>query len=290
MHYIAAPDNAHESLFSQVRNTMLVTVFVFLGIEGRACIPAWRKNVAISVPPRCSVLSASCAFCVWSLSSHMGYFYDLSLPRFVNLRWQGTGDNCGSSGDDFYQYCPGHIGFRRLSLLVITGSRSVIQRSKIRTDAKILAKENANRVPYKAVWLTNIFIQVFNHHAVHRLRLPAGTGVNQLADLNSLFPRQRICFKACVNRGILLRLWNRDKKGLILSTIALIYSLMMIYAGGVKYLYFLPLFTARELFFSISRERKFDESFTRHERLLFAMLMSGAIIGIYAIAAGLIQI
>jgi hypothetical protein len=78
---------------------------------------------------------------------------------------------------------------------------------------KVLAKENANRVPYKAVWLTNIFIQVFNHHAVHRLRLPAGTGVNQLADVNSLFPRQRICFKACVNRGILLRLGNRDKEG-----------------------------------------------------------------------------
>jgi arginine:ornithine antiporter/lysine permease len=64
---------------------------------------------------------------------------------------------------------------------------------------------------------------------------------------------------------------------------------MMIYAGGVKYLLLSTIiYGPGTILYYFARKK--SESFTQRERLLFAMLMSGAIIGIYAIATGLIQI
>ncbi|MDU4545091.1 MAG: arginine-ornithine antiporter, partial [Klebsiella michiganensis] len=81
------------------------------------------------------------------------------------------------------------------------------------------------------------------------------------------------------------------RKGLILSAIALIYSLMMIYAGGVKYLLLSTIiYGPGTILYYLARKENSSKVFTRRERLLFVLLMAGAIIGIYAIATGLIHI
>ena len=66
---------------------------------------------------------------------------------------------------------------------------------------------------------------------------------------------------------------------------------MMIYAGGVKYLLLSTIiYGPGTILYYLARKENSSKVFTRRERLLFVLLMAGAIIGIYAIATGLIHI
>jgi arginine:ornithine antiporter/lysine permease len=71
VHYIAAPDNEHESLFSQVRNTMLVTVFVFLGIEGASVYSRLaKKRSHIGTATVFGFIGVLCILCLVTLLSY----------------------------------------------------------------------------------------------------------------------------------------------------------------------------------------------------------------------------
>ncbi|MGX6461414.1 amino acid permease [Klebsiella grimontii] len=293
VHYIAAPDNEHESLFSQVRNTMLVTVFVFLGIEGASVYSRLaKKRSHIGTATVFGFIGVLCILCLVTLLS----YGVLLRPELAALRQPSMAG--------VLETIVGRPGMIFISIaLVISVLGAYLSWSLLAAEVlysaaksglmpKILAKENANRVPYKAVWLTNIFIQVFLIITLFTdYAFQLALELTSSLTLIPYFLVSAYALKLALTGESYSGSGTEIRKGLILSAIALIYSLMMIYAGGVKYLLLSTIiYGPGTILYYLARKENSSKVFTRRERLLFVLLMAGAIIGIYAIATGLIHI
>jgi arginine:ornithine antiporter/lysine permease len=77
----------------------------------------------------------------------------------------------------------------------------------------------------------------------------------------------------------------------IIASIATIYTLFMIVAGGLKFvLLSCILFAPGTLLYYLARREQKLQIFTKLELLLFVAIAAGAVVGIYALATGIIAI
>jgi arginine:ornithine antiporter/lysine permease len=85
---------------------------------------------------------------------------------------------------------------------------------------------------------------------------------------------------------------KRDhKKDLIFAVIATFYALLMIYAGGMKYLLLSAIiYGPGTLLYIIAKREQRAKLFTPAEMVLFIIVMFAAITAIYTIATGVITI
>lgn len=272
---------------------MLVTVFVFLGIEGASVYSRLaKKRSHIGTATVFGFIGVLCILCLVTLLS----YGVLLRPELAALRQPSMAG--------VLETIVGRPGMIFISIgLVISVLGAYLSWSLLAAEVlysaaksglmpKVLAKENANRVPYKAVWLTNIFIQVFLIITLFTdYAFQLALELTSSLTLIPYFLVSAYALKLALTGESYSGSATEIRKGLILSAIALIYSLMMIYAGGVKYLLLSTIiYGPGTILYYFARKENLAKVFTRHELLLFAMLMSGAIIGIYAIATGLIQI
>ncbi|WP_025123677.1 MULTISPECIES: amino acid permease, partial [unclassified Serratia (in: enterobacteria)] len=151
-----------ESLFSQVRSTMLVTVFVFLGIEGASVYSRYakeRSHVGIA-----TVLGFIGVLCLLVLITMLSYGV-LLRPDLAALRQPSMAG--------VLEAIVGRWGaiFISVGLIVsvlgaylswsLLAAEVLFSAAKSKSMPKVFATENRNAVPSSAVWLTNITIQVF---------------------------------------------------------------------------------------------------------------------------------
>ena len=282
-----------ESLFSQVRNTMLVTVFVFLGIEGASVYSRLaKKRSHIGTATVLGFIGVLFILCLVTLLS----YGVLLRPELAGLRQPSMAGVLESIVGR-----PGMIFISIALVISVLGaylSWSLLAAEVLYSAAKsglmptVLAKENANRVPYKAVWLTNIFIQIFliitlftDYAFQLALELTSSMTLIPYFLVSAYALKLALTGESYSGPGAEIR------KGLVFSAIALIYSLMMIYAGGVKYLLLSTIiYGPGTLLYYFARKDNSENVFTARERVLFVILMAGAAFGIYGIASGLIQI
>ena len=150
------------NLFEQVRATMLVTVFVFLGIEGASVYSRYAKE-------RTDVGKATI----------LGFIIVTTLMVLVTMLPYAVLQRADVAGmrqpsmATVLEAVVGHWGaiFVSVGLVIsVLGAYlawSLICAEVLFTAAKtkdmpaIFAKENANKVPANALWLTNIVVQLF---------------------------------------------------------------------------------------------------------------------------------
>ncbi|MEY9408173.1 arginine:ornithine antiporter/lysine permease [Bradyrhizobium ottawaense] len=155
------PPNLQQVL-SQVRSTMLLTVFVFVGVEGASVYSRYARNRAdIGIATVVGFLSVLCLLVLVTLLSYgvlpRSELADLSTPSMAGVMESMVG-RWGSV-------------FISLALLIsILGnylSWSLLAAEILHSAAmhhtmpSFLARENANKVPVGALWLTNCVIQAF---------------------------------------------------------------------------------------------------------------------------------
>src|SRR5271165_6817071 len=150
------------SLFEQVRATMLVTVFVFLGIEGASVYSRYAKK-------RSDVGAATIAGFI-GVTSLMVLV--TMLPYAVLKRLDIAGMRQPSMAS-VLESVVGHWGaiFVSVGLIVsvlgaylawsLICAEVLFAAAKTEDMPKIFATENANKVPAAALWLTNIVVQLF---------------------------------------------------------------------------------------------------------------------------------
>src|SRR5262245_34117683 len=159
----AKPDATREteSLFDQVRTTMLVTVFVFVGIEGASVYSRYaRKRSDVGLATVLGFLGVLCLLILVTMLSY-GILLrpDLAVLRTPSLagvleaivgRWGAVFISVGLLISVLGNYLS-------WSLLAAEVTFSA---AKNGTMPAFLARENANQVPAGALWATNIMIQV----------------------------------------------------------------------------------------------------------------------------------
>ena len=227
-----------NGIFDQVRATMLVTVFVFLGIEGASVYSRFaKKRSDVGAATIIGFIGVTCLMVLVSM-----------LPYAVLHR----ADIAGMRQPSMAAVLEAVVGpwgaiFVSVGLVVsVLGAYlawSLICAEVMFTAARtkdmpaIFAKENANKVPANALWLTNIIIQLFV--ITTYFSRDAFALMLNLTSAVGLIPYLFVAAYGFMisKRGETYQLRPEERKrDLIIAGIAVVYTIFMIYAGGLKFI------------------------------------------------------
>jgi arginine:ornithine antiporter/lysine permease len=283
-----------EGVFEQVRATMFVTVFVFLGIEGASVYSRFAKK-------RAHVGRATI----------LGFVIVTSLMVLVTLLPYAVlqrADIAGMRQPSMAQVLEavvGHWGavFISVGLLVsVLGAYlawSLICAEVLFTAAKtkdmpaVFAHENANKVPSTALWATNIVIQLIVI-TTYWSRDAFALMLN-LTSAMALIPFLFVAAYGLMltRRGETYEVRPEERRrDLIIAAIATIYTIFLLYAGGLKFIVLSAVLYApgTALYFWARREQGKPVFTGVSEWGIFIVATIGAVVGIWWLATGYITI
>jgi arginine:ornithine antiporter / lysine permease len=282
-----------RAISDQVRSTMLVTVFVFVGVEGASVYSRYaKKRSDVGVATVLGFLSVLCLLVLVTLLS----FGVLPREELANLR------NPSMAG--VMQAIVGRWGtvFISVGLLIsVLGnylSWSLLAAEVLHSAAKndtmpaFLASENANNSPAGALWLTNFVIQGFL--IVSWFAEEAFLMALKMTSSMTLIPYLFVAaygFKLAQSGETYdLKPENRTKDWMV-SIVATLYAAAMIYAGGAKFVLLSALIYAPgTVLYWLARREQNLRLFTWLERLIFAVAVAAAIIALRGLMTGVITI
>ncbi len=280
------------STMTQVRNMMLVTVWVFIGIEGAAVYS--KRAAKRSDVGRATVLGFLGVLALLLLVNFLSYglmrqaeLADLPDPSMAGLMKQQV----GSWGATFISLglVVSLLGALIAWVLLCAEIMQIPAMDKVMPA--FLARENAHHSPAGALWLTNGCIQV-----VLILTLFAEStylGLVLLATSLILLPylwsaAYQVLLAA---RGETYEAGPGRNRDLVIGGIALVYAVWLVYAGGLEYLLTgaVAYFLGTVLFVQARRENGLAV-FTRREWIIFGIVAAAAVIGAVQIATGSIEV
>jgi arginine:ornithine antiporter/lysine permease len=280
-------------IFNQVRSTMLVTVFVFIGVEGASVYSRYaEKRTDVGFATVTGFLGVLCLMVLVTLLP----YGVLTRPELGALRQPSMAGALeavvGPWGAKFVSV--GLIvsvlgAYLAWSLLAAEVAYSAARSALMPT---FLRHENENKVPSTALWLTNIIVQLFL--IVTLFAQYAFDIALELTSAMTLIPYVLVAGYGLklAQSGESYEAVPEDRRGdLIRAAIATFYTAFMIYAGGLKFLLLsCILFAPGTILYYMARREQDLQVFTPLERLLFLAIVAGAAVGIYALATGLIVI
>jgi arginine:ornithine antiporter/lysine permease len=283
----------YGTLFEQVKATMLITVFVFLGIEGASNYSRFaKKREDVGTATLVGFLGVLALFASVSILSYgvmpRAEIQALSQPSVGGVLAAAVG--------------PWGAAFIGVGVIVsVLGAYlawSLMAAEVLAVAAKkgdmpaFLAKENSNGVSSNAVLMTTLLVQVAL--AATLLSKDAFTLMLSLCSHLSLLPY--LLSAAFLLKLVLARqtypAGDPDHgKDMIIATLAVIYSVFLVYAGGLKFLVlsFLIYAPGTLLYLKVRREQG-KQLFTAAEWFAFGVVMVGAAYALYGLITGYITI
>jgi arginine:ornithine antiporter / lysine permease len=281
------------SLFDQVRATMLVTVFVFLGIEGASVYSRYaqkRSHVGTA-----TILGFIGVTSLMVLVTMLPYAV-LQRPEIAGMRQPSMAT--------VLEAVVGHWGaiFISVGLLVsvlgaylawsLICAEVLFAAAKARDMPKVFSTENQNKVPAAALWLTNIVVQFFV--ITTYWSQDAFSLMLNLTSVMALIPFFLVALYGFLvaKRGETYQTRPEERtRDLIIAGIAVIYTAFLIYAAGMKFLMLSAILygPGTVLYFWTRREQN-KKMFSPIEWAIFIVAVIGAVIGIHGLVTGYITI
>ena len=281
------------SVMDQVRNMMLVTVWVFIGIEGASIFSARAEK-------RSDV----------GKSTVVGFIGVLLLLVMVNVLSMGimsqpelAGLNHPSMAGVLEQVV-GPWGAMLISIgLIVSLAGALLSWTLLcaeilfasasdHTMPAFLRKENANKVPANALLLSNLMIQLFLiitlfNDATYLKLLYLATSMI----LVPYFWSAAYALLITV-RGETYETDSADRtKDLLIAGVATLYAIWLVYAGGIQYLLLSALLYAPgAILFAKAKTEMGKPVFTGIEKIIFAVVLAGAVYAAYGLYAGFLEI
>jgi arginine:ornithine antiporter / lysine permease len=282
------------SVFEQVRATMLVTVFVFLGIEGASVYSRFaRERTDVG---RATILGFVIVTSLMVLVT--------VLPYAVLQRAEIAGMRQPSMAQ-VLEAVVGHWGavFISVGLLVsvlgaylawsLICAEVLFVAAKTKDMPSAFARENANKVPAVALWATNIVVQLIVI-STYWSRDAFALMLNLTSAMN-LIPFLLVAAYGLqlARRGETYEVRPRERRrDLIFAAIATVYTIFLLYAGGLKFILLAAVLYApgTALYFWARREQGKPVFTEVSDWVIFGLAVVGAVFGIYALATGTITI
>ena len=277
------------SVMNQVRKMMLVTVWVFIGIEGASIFSARaekRSDVGkATVIGFITVLLFLMLVNVLSLGI-------MTQPELAKLQ--------NPSMAAVLEHVVGHWGAVLISVglvisllgallsWVLLCAEIMFAAAKDHTMPEFLRRENANHVPANALWLTNALVQVFL--VITLFSASTYLSLIYLATSMILVPylwSAAYALLLAVRGETYENALKERRKDLFIGAVALIYAVWLLYAGGTKYLLLSALLYAPgAILFAKAKHELGKPIFTNVEKLIFAAVVVGALVAAYGLYAG----
>ena len=281
------------NIFQQVKATMLVTVFVFIGIEGASVYSRYAKK-------RSDVGVATIA----GFIGVTGLMVLVTLTPYGVLQRADVADMRQPSMAAALEAVVGHWGvvFVSLGLLIsvlgaylawsLICAEVLFAAAKNKDMPKLFATENANRVPAAALLLTNIVVQLIVMSTY--FSRDAFALMLNLTSAMSLIP---YLFVASYGFKVSRRGETYDVKpegrlrDLIIAFVAVAYTAFMIYAGGLKFILLAAiLYAPGTLLYIWARREQKIKVFKPLDIIIFALVIVAALVGISQLVSGGIEI
>jgi arginine:ornithine antiporter/lysine permease len=281
------------SVMDQVRNMMLVTVWVFIGIEGASIFSSRAEK-------RSDVGKATV----------IGFITVLLFLVLVNVLSLGVMTQPELAGLQnpsmaaVLEHVVGQWGAVLISVGLIISllgallswvllcAEIMFAAAKDHTMPEFLRRENANQVPANALWLTNAMVQLF-------LVITLFSNSTYLSLIYLATSMILVPYLWSAGYAVLLAVRGETyeqahaerRKDLFIAGVALIYAIWLLYAGGVKYLLLSALLYAPgALLFAKAKRELGQPVFTQVEKLVFAGVVVGALVAAYGLHDGFLTL
>ncbi|UVJ44939.1 arginine-ornithine antiporter [Pseudomonas sp. LS1212] len=281
------------SVMNQVRNMMLVTVWVFIGIEGASIFSARAEKRSDVGKATVIGFITVLLFLVLVNVLSLGIMTQPELAKLQNPSMAAV-----------LEHVVGHWGAVLISVGLIISlvgallswvllcAEIMFAAAKDHTMPQFLRKENANQVPVNALWLTNAMVQIFL--IITLFSASTYLSLIYLATSMILVPylwSAAYAFLLAVRAETYEQALAERKKDLFIGAIALIYAIWLIYAGGVKYLLLSALLYAPGAILFAKAKRELGQPiFTNVEKLIFAAVVVGALVAAYGLYDGFLTL
>lgn len=230
-----AQDFSGESLntpiLDQVKSTMLITLWVFVGVEGASILSAHAKKKSdVGLATLLGILITLVLYVAITLFS-LGVLPREVIAALPNPSMAGILEHLiGASGKIIITFCLIVSVLASYMSWTMFSSEIPYQAAKTHTFPKLLNRSNANDTPIGGLWLTNITIQLSL-----LLVLFTGKGYSVLIQISTamiLVPY------FLVSSFLLLTAFKQNAAWYIKLTgfMASIYALWIVYAAGLDYL------------------------------------------------------
>ena len=281
------------SVMDQVRNMMLVTVWVFIGIEGASIFSARAEK-------RSDVGKATV----------IGFVGVLMLLVLVNILSQGIMAQAELAGlknpsmAGVLEQVVGPWGAKLISIGLIVSlagallswtllcAEILFASARDHTMPAFLRKENANHVPANALWLSNGLIQLFLIITL----FSASTYLSLLYLATSMilvpyFWSSAYALLLAVRGETYANAAGERNKDLLIAAISTLYAVWLVYAAGVQYLLLSALLYAPGAILFAKAKRELGQPiFTGVEKLIFVAVLIGAAIAAYGLYDGFLSL
>ena len=283
----------YGSLFEQVKGTMLVTVFVFLGVEGASVYSRHakrREDVG-----RATVIGFLSVFAV---------FASVTIVSYGILPYQEIAELRQPSMAGVLEAAVGQWGkvFVSLGLIVsvlgaylawtLMAAEVLFVAAKDDDMPRFLARSSGADVPSAALLMTTILVQI-----MLVVTLASEDAFNFALDLTSALTLIPFLLAAAHALKLVLTRetyteqpegWSRE---LVVGALAIVYTAFLLFAAGPKFILvsFIIYAPATVLFVMVRREQG-RPLFSPGELVILAVSVVGAIAGVVALTTGAISI
>jgi arginine:ornithine antiporter/lysine permease len=279
-------DSKLGSILDQVKSTMLVTVWVFIGIEGASVYSARAKQRAdVGKATVAGFLICLVLLMAVSLLS-LGIYSQPELATLKNPSMAGVLEKAVGTWGALLVYIGLIVsvggGFLAWTLLA---AESLFTPAGDGVMPVWLSKQNASGAPANALWLTNCMVQLFLiltlfSKASYLALISLSTAMILIPYLFSAIFGLRV---AWINKQATLKPTISPNRGeTTIAGIASIYCIWLLYAAGLKYLMLSALLYAPgTLLYIWAKKQRAEQSFTQTELFILAVLICIAIVAAY---------
>ncbi|WP_260956864.1 arginine-ornithine antiporter [Pseudomonas citri] len=281
------------SVMTQVRHMMLVTVWVFIGIEGASIFSARAEKRADVGKATVIGFITVLLFLVLVNVLSLGIMTQPELAKLQNPSMAAV-----------LEHVVGHWGAVLISVglvisllgallsWVLLCAEIMFAAAKDHTMPAFLRRENANHVPANALWLTNAMVQLFL--IITLFSASTYLSLIYLATSMILVPylwSAAYAVLLAVRGETYENALAERRKDLAIGAIALVYAMWLLYAGGVKYLLLSALLYAPgAILFAKAKREVGKPVFTTLEKLIFAAVIAGALVAAYGLYDGFLTL
>lgn len=281
------------SVADQVKSTMLVTLWVFIGIEGAVVMSGRAKNRSdVGKATVIGLISVLLIYILISLLS-LGIMPREELAALPNPamayvmeeivgKWGAIVINLGL----IISVMGAWLGWTMFAaeLPYVTAKDNVFP--------KWLAKENKNKAPVNSLWLTNGLVQLFLitllfSETAYNFTFSLASSAILIPYMLSAFYQVKLTFTGETYQSV-----KKRKKEKIVGVIASIYAIWLVYAAGIDYLLLTMLLYAPGiiLYKWALKENNIQKQDTKIERMFMFIIVILGVIALAGLLTGKINI
>ena len=283
------------SLSTQIKSTMLVTLWAFIGIEGAVVMSKHAKSA--QTVGHATVLGFVGCLLIYVLLSILPYgvMHQSELAKIANPSTAGILEVLVGKWGAWLM----NIG---LLISVLTSwlawtmvTAQIPQAAAVNgTFPTAFAKENEHKAPAVSLWVTSALMQLFM-----LLVYFAGNAWNTMLSITGVmvlpayFASCAYLWKICEDHEYPNNFYIRRAQALFSAIIGSVYALWLIYAAGLQYLLLAVIFMVVGIPVYVWAKKEHDEdecAFTVGEGIIAGFMVLVAVFAVYAFMRGIVHV